>query len=57
MNLKHIILNNTVVFINENYIPKKQIDEKNKIINNNQQEQKKNGEDVYMEIKILLKNI
>ena len=37
--------NNTVVFINENYIPKKQIDEKkNKLIDNNQQEQKKNDE-------------
>ena len=40
--------NNTVVFINENYIPKTQIDEnKNKLIDNNQQEQKKNGEGHY----------
>ena len=37
--------NNTVVFINENYIPKKQNDEKNKLlIDSNQQGQNKNGE-------------
>ena len=36
---------NTVVFINENYIPKKQNDEKNKLlIDSNQQGQNKNGD-------------